>query len=75
MIDWKCQLKLSAMIGSIATLATHSFMHHMIGFNSDLWFNAVIFLGATGAFMLGLRIGWIRCHLCPTPRKEPSDIR
>ncbi len=70
MIDWKCQLKLSIMIGIIAALSTHTIMDHMVRVKFSLWFDLAIFVGATVAFMLGLRLRFIKCSVCQTARCE-----
>jgi uncharacterized integral membrane protein len=64
MIDWKCQLKLSVLVGIIAALITHTAMDHLIQISFDWWFNLAVFAATTAGFMLGMRLGFIRCSAC-----------
>jgi hypothetical protein len=74
MIDWKCQLKLSIMIGIIAAMGTHIAMDRMIQIRFDWWFDLAIFISAALAFMAGLRLNFIKCSVCQPARCEKCPI-
>lgn len=67
-MDWKCQLKLSILIGLVASLGMHTAMDHLIQFPIDWHFDVIIFVGATAAWFGAMRARIIRCP--PTDNKH-----
>jgi hypothetical protein len=67
-MDWICQIKLSILVGIFATGCMHLAMKYASVFPLDWRFDLMIFIGASLAFMLGMKLKLIKCKPMDFPR-------